>query len=163
MENRTIIISGPINSAVATMVCLKIEKLALESKEDIYVKISSYGGCIASMLAIVDCFDTVPNDIVTIVKGKAMSAGSFISVHGTPGKRYAHSNASYMFHEPNGFAELTEKGIEHMMYVKELTTKLLAERTGLSIAEMEKIADRDFYTFASDLIDHPGSFVDHLV
>jgi ATP-dependent Clp protease protease subunit len=154
---------GSVNTQVAQRVCHQLEDFALESDEDIYLFIDSYGGCVASMLAIVAMINRIPNDVVTVVSGKAMSAGAFIAAHGTPGKRLAFPNAQYMFHEPNGFAELTEKGIENMVWVKEYTTKLMAAVSGQSISEMEQMIDRDYYVFAHDLMDHRGSFLDAMI
>lgn len=162
--DRKIVICENISTRTAQRVCNQLEELAYANPgEDIYLFINSYGGCVASMLAIVAMMQRIPNDVVTIVNGKAMSAGAFIAAFGTKGKRFAFNNAQFMYHEPNGFAELTAKGIESMAWTKEYTTRLLAEQAELSISEMEEMIDRDFYIFAHDLQDHRGSFIDGIV
>lgn len=162
--SRRIELFGPINTATAQRVCNQLEDYArADPSADIYMIIQSYGGCVASMLAITSMMERIPCDVVTIVVGTAMSAGAFISVHGTEGKRFSFANAQYMFHEPNGFAELTAKGIESMVWTKDYTTALLAKKTGASITEIEAMIDRDYYVFAHDLIDNPNSFIDGLV
>ena len=63
------------------------------------VVIDSFGGDVYSLLAMIAEIDSSDLIIATIVKGKAMSAGSFLAACGTPGYRFCDPEATYMIHE----------------------------------------------------------------
>ena len=63
------------------------------------VVIDSFGGDVYSLLSMIAEIDASDLIIATIVKGKAMSAGSFLAACGTPGYRFCDPEATYMIHE----------------------------------------------------------------
>lgn len=63
------------------------------------VIIDSFGGDVYSLLSMVSEINASELPVATIVKGKAMSAGSFLAACGTPGHRYCDPESTYMIHE----------------------------------------------------------------
>ena len=51
------------------------------------------------MHAIADVIETLPNDVVTVAFGWAASAGQFVLMMGTPGKRLALPHARILLHQ----------------------------------------------------------------
>lgn len=63
------------------------------------IVIDSFGGDVYSVLSMIAEIRASDLPVATIVKGKAMSAGSFLAACGTPGHRYCDPEATYMIHE----------------------------------------------------------------
>lgn len=63
--------------------------------------IDSFGGDVYSLLSMISEVGASELPVATIVKGKAMSAGSFLASCGTPGYRYCDPESTYMIHEVN--------------------------------------------------------------
>lgn len=66
------------------------------------VYIDSNGGEVDALNSILAVMDYVPNQIITVCTGKAMSAGCIILAHGD--MRFASPNSRIMFHEISGGA-----------------------------------------------------------
>lgn len=158
---RTIYLCQGISTGSAMATVPLLEKFAAESKEDIYMIIDSYGGSIPAMLAITDAMERCPCDIVTIAKGKVMSAGSFIAASGTKGKRFAFVDTHFMFHQPNGGAEYRQLG--GMDFCREITERKLSEVSGMSIAEVEKITKEDTYYWPEGLVGSDFNVLDGII
>ena len=69
------------------------------SQDIIPVVIDSFGGDVYSALSMIAEIRAAECPVATIVRGKAMSAGSFLAACGTPGYRYCDPEATYMIHE----------------------------------------------------------------
>ena len=63
----------------------------------IVVYIDSYGGYVYGCVSMLDTIDSVPNPIVTVCVGKAMSAGAILLSHGD--LRLCAPNCTVMVHE----------------------------------------------------------------
>lgn len=101
LENRIILLNGPINEKMANEI--KIELLYLDSlnHDDIYLYIDSPGGDVLEGLAIIDCMNFIESDVNTICLGAAYSMAAIILSSGTIGKRKALLNSEIMIHEPS--------------------------------------------------------------
>ncbi|RZH99800.1 ATP-dependent Clp protease proteolytic subunit, partial [Staphylococcus condimenti] len=68
--------------------------------------------------------------------------GSFLLAAGAKGKRFALPNAEVMIHQPLGGAQGQATEIEiaatHILKTRAKLNKILAERTGQSIEQIEK-------------------------
>lgn len=69
------------------------------SQDIIPVVIDSFGGDVYSVLSMIAEIKSAEHPVATIVRGKAMSAGSFLAAAGTPGYRYCDPEVTYMIHE----------------------------------------------------------------
>ena len=72
---------------------------SLDNKSDIVIYIDSFGGEVCSFLQIYNIIDSFKCNIHTIVTGKAMSAGAYLLLSGTKGKRFAYEHSQIMLHE----------------------------------------------------------------
>jgi len=77
----------------------EIHKAHLTHQTIIPIVIDSFGGDVYSLLSMIAEIRAAELPVATIVKGKAMSAGSFLAAAGTPGYRYCDPEATYMIHE----------------------------------------------------------------
>src|SRR5690348_9985187 len=103
LKERIIFLVGPVNDAVASLVCAQL--LFLESEnpnKDIAFYINSPGGVVSSGLAIYDTMQYIRSDVATVCIGLAASMGSLLLTAGAKGKRVALPNASIMIHQPSG-------------------------------------------------------------
>ena len=81
-----------------------INQAHLTGQTVIPVVIDSYGGEVYSLLSMIAEIRSSELPVATIVKGKAMSCGSFLAAAGTAGYRYCDPEATYMIHEVSSMA-----------------------------------------------------------
>src|ERR1700753_2294839 len=113
LKERIIFLVGPVNDAVASLICAQL--LFLESEnptKDIAFYINSPGGVVTSGLAIYDTMRYIRPDISTVCIGQAASMGSLLLAAGAKGKRFSLPNARIMVHQPSGGAEGQAADIE---------------------------------------------------
>lgn len=153
LEDRIIFLTGEIDDAVANTVVAQL--IYLEGKnpdKDISLYINSPGGSVTAGLAIFDTINYIKCDVCTICIGLAASMGAFLLASGTKGKRYALPNSEIMIHQPLGGAQGQASDIEiqanHIKRIKEKINRVLSERTGKSLEQIEKDTDRDNYMTA---------------
>jgi ATP-dependent Clp protease protease subunit len=101
--------------------------------------------------------------VATYCIGQAASMGALLLAAGTPGKRYALSNARIMIHQPWGGAQGTASDIsiqaEEILRLKKRLNEILATHSGKPVAEIERLTDRDYFMSANEakslgIVDH---------
>jgi ATP-dependent Clp protease protease subunit len=152
-------LSGEINDAVASSVVAQLLFLeAQDPDKDIYFYINSPGGVITSGFSIFDTMNYIKPDIVTICIGQAASMGAFLLASGTEGKRYALPNSRIMIHQPLGGAQGQATDIliqaEEIKRLKDTLNKILAEKTGKKVKQIEKDTDRDYFMSAQEAVEY---------
>ena len=150
LKDRIIMIGSAIDDNVANSVVSQLLFLqAQDAEKDIYLYINSPGGSVTAGMAIYDTIQHIKPDVQTICMGMAASMGSFLLAAGTKGKRFALPNAEVMIHQPLGGAQGQATEIEiaarHILNTREKLNKILAERTGQPLEQIEKDTDRDNY------------------
>jgi len=113
LKERIIFLVGPVNDAVASLICAQL--LFLESEnpnKDISFYINSPGGVVTSGMAIYDTMQYIRSPVSTVCMGMAMSMGSLLLCAGAPGKRFCLPNARIMIHQPSGGAQGQATDIE---------------------------------------------------
>src|SRR5215468_9219342 len=113
LKERIIFLVGPVNDAVASLVCAQL--LFLESEnpnKDIAFYINSPGGVVSSGLAIYDTMQYIRAPVSTVCMGMAASMGSLLLTAGAAGKRFSLPNARIMIHQPSGGAQGQATDIE---------------------------------------------------
>lgn len=169
---RTIRIWGEVNDESMKSASERLEYIDAQPVEegkssDITIIINSPGGVITSGLAFVDTMNAATNDIVVVCVGQAASMGAVILSQGTKGKRYASSTSRVMIHQPlisgviQGRATDIEIQDKEMTRMKEIITKLMADRSKVTYEEMAAAMDEDNFMEPSEalemgLIDHVG-------
>lgn len=159
LKDRIIMLSGEINDALANSIVAQLLFLAAEdSEKDIYIYINSPGGSVTAGMAIYDTMNLVAPDISTICTGLAASMASFLLASGTKGKRYCLPNSEVLIHQPLGGAsgQATEIQIaaKHILRIRERMNKILAQKTGKSLEQINIDTERDYYMFAEEALEY---------
>lgn len=160
LKDRIIMLTGPIDDNVSNSVIAQLLFLdAQEPNKDIYMYINSPGGSVTSGLAILDTMNFINSDVQTIVMGMAASMGSFLSMHGTKGKRYALPNAELMIHQPlssgiGGQATEIDIAARHILKTKEKLNRMISEATGQTYEQVVLDTDRDKYLSAEESLEY---------
>jgi ATP-dependent Clp protease protease subunit len=148
LKERIIFLVGPVNDAVASLVCAQL--LFLESEnpnKDIAFYVNSPGGMVTSGMAIYDTMQYVRPDISTVCIGQAASMGSLLLAAGAKGKRFALPNARIMVHQPSGGAEGQAADIEiHAREILRMRARLndiYVHHTGQTLEQIEQALERD--------------------
>jgi len=76
---------------------LKMEAIATQIEPEIYLHITTDGGCVSSAFSIIDCMNNLKVPVNTVIDGDVSSAGTIISIHGK--KRYVGENSYVLIHE----------------------------------------------------------------
>ncbi|HNR53205.1 MAG TPA: ATP-dependent Clp protease proteolytic subunit [Candidatus Dojkabacteria bacterium] len=155
LKDRILFVTGPIETEMANTVVAQLLFLEKENpKEDIQMFINSQGGQITAGMAILDTMNYIKCEISTIAVGLAASMGTVLLANGTKGKRFALPNSKIHIHQPIGGVEGQASDIaieaEEILKTKKLLYEFLSEKTGKSMKQIEKDADRDKYFTAKE-------------
>ncbi|HLZ67791.1 MAG TPA: ATP-dependent Clp endopeptidase proteolytic subunit ClpP [Aliidongia sp.] len=148
LKERIIFLVGPVNDAVASLICAQL--LFLESEnptKDISIYINSPGGLVTAGLAIYDTMQYVRPDVATICIGQAASMGSLLLAAGAKGKRFALPNSRIMIHQPSGGAQGQASDIEiqarEILSLRRRLNQIYVTHTGQSLDVIEEAVERD--------------------
>jgi ATP-dependent Clp protease protease subunit len=163
LEDRIIFVGTGIDDGFANAVVAQLLFLAKDVNREISMYINSPGGSVTAGLAIYDTMQFVKCPVATYCIGQAASMGAILLAAGTPGKRYALSNARIMIHQPWGGAQGTASDIsiqaEEIIRLKKRLNEILSTHSGKSYDEINKLTDRDYFMSAAEaktlgLVDH---------
>lgn len=148
LKERIIFLIGPVNDAVASLICAQL--LFLESEnpnKDIAFYINSPGGVVTSGLAIYDTIQYIRPQVSTLCIGQAASMGSLLLACGSPGKRFSLPNSRIMVHQPSGGAQGQASDIEiqaqEILKLRDRLNEIYAKHTGKSLDVIEQAMERD--------------------
>ena len=148
LKERIIFLVGPVNDAVASLVCAQL--LFLESEnpnKDIAFYINSPGGVVTSGLAIYDTMQYIRSDIATVCIGQAASMGSLLLCAGAKGKRVSLPNARIMIHQPSGGAQGQATDIEiqarEILQLRARLNEMYVKHTGQPLEVIAAAVERD--------------------
>ncbi|MGQ0662137.1 MAG: ATP-dependent Clp endopeptidase proteolytic subunit ClpP [Pseudomonadota bacterium] len=148
LKERIIFLIGPVNDAVASLVCAQFLFLESENpKKDISFYINSPGGIVTSGLAVYDTMQYIRSDIATVCIGQAASMGSLLLAAGAKGKRYSLPNSRIMIHQPSGGAQGQATDIEiqarEILSLRKRLNEIYAKHTGQPVNVIETALERD--------------------
>jgi ATP-dependent Clp protease protease subunit len=144
-ESRTVYLTGDITEDSIAEVQQQILDLAAESKEPIYLVVSTYGGVVDEMFSLYDVMNFVRSPIYTIGLGKIMSCGSLILANGKKGHRMLGKSARIMIHSLSGgsygnyFQILNDA--EEMKRQQEMYTSIMSDLTKMSKQQLTDILE----------------------
>jgi ATP-dependent Clp protease, protease subunit len=147
---------GLANRIVAFLLYLDSD----DSSKPIYLYINSPGGSITAGMAIYDTMQYIKSEVITICVGQAASMGAFLLAAGAKGKRVALPHARIMIHQPllsggmRGQATDIQIEAQQILLIREQLNQMLAERTGQSLAKIEKDTDRDYFMSAQEALEY---------
>lgn len=152
MKDRQILVTGEVNSAMATVAVAQLLFLANDNPEkEITMIINSPGGSVTDGLAIHDTMRFITCPVATVVCGQAASMGSFLAMSGTPGRRFILPRSRIMVHRVSGGAvgNVHDAGGQYseMLRLNSLLTECYAEYCGGTVAEWtERLRHDTFYS-----------------
>ena len=148
LKERIIFVVGPIDDAVASVVCAQLLFLEADKPtKDISMYINSPGGIVTSGLAMYDTMEYIRPEISTVCIGQAASMGSLLLTAGAKGKRYSLPNSKIMIHQPSGGFQGQATDIE--IHAKEILStrsrlnEIYVKHTGQKLDKIEKAMERD--------------------
>lgn len=159
LTDRIVFLGEQVNSQTANLVVAQLLFLANEDpKRDIKLYINSPGGSVYDGLAIIDTMNYIQPDVQTIGIGLQASMGAMLLACGAKGKRFILPNARVMIHQPSSGTEgkITDQEIalKEGIYLKKKLAEIFAERTGKSLAQVEKDMDRDNWMSAKEALEY---------
>ena len=148
LKERIIFLVGPVNDAVASLVCAQLLFLESENpKKDISFYINSPGGIVSSGLAIYDTMQYIRPDVATVCIGQAASMGSLLLTAGAKGKRFSLPNSRIMVHQPSGGAQGQATDIEiqarEILNLRKRLNEIYVFHTGQTLEQIERAVERD--------------------
>lgn len=155
LENRIILLQGPIHDGNANELVMKLLYLQSENRrKEIHFYINSPGGSVSATLAIYDTMQILSCPVATYCIGLAASGGAVLLAGGTKGKRFALPNAKVMIHQPYGQVGGQVSDIEiqaqEILKTRDVLNEILAKHTGQPIERIAKDTDRDRYLTATE-------------
>lgn len=159
LKDRIIFLGTAIDDTVANAVVAQLLFLAADDPDkDIQMYINSPGGSVSAGLAIYDTMQHIKPDVSTMCVGLAASMGAVLLTAGAKGKRYALSNSEVMIHQPLGGARGQASDIqihaEHIVKTRQKLNRILSERTGKPLEQVETDTDRDRFMSAEEAEDY---------
>jgi len=159
LKDRIIFLGDEVNDVTASLLVAQLLFLEAEDPDkDISIYINSPGGSITAGMAIYDTMQYIKPDVSTICIGMAASMGAFLLNAGAKGKRYALPNAEIMIHQPLGGTRGQASDIkihaERILALRDKLNKILSERTGQPLEQIEKDTDRDNFLSAEQAVNY---------
>ena len=166
LKERIIWLGDQVSQENANAICAQMLLLAAEDPEsDIYLYINSPGGSVTAGMAIYDTMKYIKPDVVTVAMGMAASMGQFLLTAGAKGKRFATPHARVLMHQPlggvSGTASEVRNNADLILAMKKELAEITAERTGHTLEEITKDADRDHWYTAQEALEY--GFIDAVV
>lgn len=159
LEERIIMLDGPIDSHTASLITAQLLYLESKSKDDITMYINSPGGSVTDGLAIYDTMQYIACDVSTIVTGMAASMGSVLLAAGAKGKRFALPNAQVMIHQPlisgglSGQCTDIKIHADNLVKTRDRLESILAAHTGKDQTIVNLACERDNYLSAEEALE----------
>lgn len=159
LMDRILFLGTPIDDDAANII--QAQLLFLESvdpRKDIQIYINSPGGIVSAGLGIYDTMQLVHSEINTLCTGIAASMGAVLLAAGTKGKRIALPHSKIMIHQPLGGVEGQASDIEitarQILKTKQELYEILSLHTGVTIEQIEKNADRDYWLSSHEAVEY---------
>lgn len=151
LEDRIIMVAGPIDTAIAQVVVAQLLFLESEGDSEILMYIDSPGGSVTAGMSMINTMNFIKPSVSTVITGQGASMGSLLATSGIKGRRYMLPDATHMIHQPMGGFSGQETDFEiHGRELKRWKTRLTevyVESTGKKYDELENDMERDnFFT-----------------
>jgi ATP-dependent Clp protease protease subunit len=161
LRERIIMINGPIEESMSSLVVAQLLFLAAESSErEINLYISSPGGTVQAGLAIYDTMRHLPCPIGTTCVGYAASFGTILLMAGDHGLRRALPHARIHMHQPliqgglGGQATDIDIHAREILHTRDVLNEIIMHHTGQSLERIKRDTDRDFYISATEALEY---------
>lgn len=157
MMDRIIFLSGEVNGDKMDTIVAQMLFLNSLNHNPIHLYINSGGGECYAGLELVSVMRYIESPVYTTVLGLAASMAAVIASNGEKGHRKALPYSRFMIHQPSsgvGYSTFRDQQIhlEEMQSLKHDLYEVLADNSGQSIEEIERMCDRDNWMKAEEAI-----------
>lgn len=157
-RSRFIFIIGQIEDKMAKTVVAQLVALSQESRDPIYVVVSSPGGHVESGDLIHDMVKFISAPVIMIGSGWVASAGTHIFLSVPKERRLCLENTRFLIHEPSGGIGGSATDIEiqarEILRMRERLAQIISRETGQNIEKVRTDIDRDHWMSAQEAIDY---------
>ena len=161
LRERIIMINGPIEESMSSLVVAQLLFLASESTErEINLYISSPGGSVQAGLAIYDTMRHLPCPIATTCVGYSASFGTILLMAGDRGLRRSQPHARIHMHQPlipgglGGQASDIDIHAREILHTRDVINEIIQRHTGQPLERIVRDTDRDFYMSATEALEY---------
>jgi ATP-dependent protease ClpP protease subunit len=130
---------------------------AYGGKPEIYLHLTTNGGCIYSAFSIIDCFKSLSIPVNTVIDSNVSSAGTIISIHGH--KRYICNNSYVLIHELRsgcwGKLAYIDDTYKNCLKIQEHINQIYLDKTKITKKYLKEILVKDLELNADECI-HMG-------
>lgn len=139
---------------------LKMDCISMNAyggKPEIYLHLTTNGGCIYSAFSIIDCFKSLSIPVNTVIDSNVSSAGTIISIHGH--KRYICNNSYVLIHELRsgcwGKLAYIDDTYKNCLKIQEHINQIYLDKTKITKKYLKEILVKDLELNADECI-HMG-------
>ena len=147
LYDRIIYFSGEVKAEVCDTINAELLYLDSIENKQINLYINSPGGSVIDGLSVIDTMNFVNSEISTTCMGMAASMGSVLLSNGAKGKRFVLPHSRVMIHQVSSQMGGTVSDMEiefaETQRCKRDVYTILADNTGHTYEEMEKLCDRN--------------------
>lgn len=157
-EQRIVFLEGKINSETACEFTREMMFLMKNNDEPITVFINSYGGEVMAGLQIVDVISSCKVPVYVCCLGHAYSIAALILSSGKKEHRFILPLSKVMIHElyidsTGGTAVSVKSTADSLLKTRAVVNGLLAQYTGKSIEEINRVMVHDFYMDSNTAVE----------
>ena len=128
--------------------------MCADIKPEIYLHITTNGGCIYSAFSIIDCFESLRIPVNTVIDSNVSSAGTIISIHGH--KRYICNNSYVLIHELRsgcwGKLAYIDDTYKNCLKIQEHINQIYLDKTKITKKYLKEILVKDLELNADECI-----------
>jgi ATP-dependent Clp protease protease subunit len=158
LKTRTLLLSGEIDKTLAEKTIRGLLLLEADGDGPVKIFIDSPGGDVDAGYALIDMMRFVKPDVYTIGMGLVASAGALILLGSPKERRFGLPNSHYLIHQPlsgmRGVATDIEIHSRELEKVRAKINRFIADETGVSLSQVEKDTDRDFWMNAEEAVKY---------
>jgi ATP-dependent Clp protease protease subunit len=159
LQQRRVMLTGPIDGPLAERVCAQLLVIEAEQPEQpITLYLHSPGGEVDAGFAIYDTMQALRCEVATVCVGFAASMAQFLLCGGAPGKRYAYAHSRILMHQPlgsvQGYAVDIAIQAEQFTVMRHLMAELTAQHTGQTVDRVLADGERDRWFTPSEALEY---------
>jgi ATP-dependent Clp protease protease subunit len=156
--DRILYFTGEVNQSTCDTMNAELLYLDSVDNRDINLYINSPGGSVVDGLSVIDTMNFIKSDVSTTCMGMAASMGSVLLSNGAKGKRFVLPHSRVMIHSvASGFQGHTADvriEMEQTERCQKDVYQILADNTGHTFEEMEKLCDRDNWFIGDEAVNN---------
>lgn len=158
LRRRELSLAGEVEASSALALCQHVLRLAdLDPLSGITVFVDSPGGSVSAGLALYDALRSVSCPVRTVCLSCAASMGAVVFMAGD--RREMMPHAELMVHDPlipqgaGGSALAVQDTSRRLMSTRRTLNGILARRSGLPLARVQRLTAKDTYLSAEKAVD----------